>query len=954
MDEFIKNRSNQLFIIVASIFILLLFRLASLTIVDGADYAETSENVRIKELPVTAWRGEITDRNGLLLAGNIPSFTVKLIISEIPKENLENTAVDLMDILDLKGEEHIEFPIGLGENGNFEFSYDIDIEEWLENNQLHEAKDARTAFAMLRMREEIDEDLSVYEAQNLLAHKGITPPISVKSMKFISQMKKEEFLKSYGLDYDSSSEKAYYAIREYYEIGNEYTISQSLDILAVRNAIKNKGYRKYQPITLADDISEETAILIEEKGMHLQGIDVQIEPIRYYPEGKLAAHVLGYLGKISTTSEIEKYISGMGYSPNAFIGKTGIEKSYESELKGNDGLKKVEVDVYGQLISEISEEKPVPGENIVLTIDSKLQKTAEDALEKVLQRIQTKGVYESPWGDYSFGEQSPNADSGAAVAVDVNTGEILAMANFPSYDPNLFTTGINQSDWNSLQPENSRNPLAARPMYNIAALTAVQPGSTFKMITGLAALEQGLDPYKQIYSDGRIELSDRDFGCWIWNDYRAKHGLTNLIKAIEVSCNYYFYSISSGYDYYRDKPMDFEMDVETMLDYAKKFGLGENTGIEIEEAAYGVPDPDKEIANKKYYLKLKLKSVAEYYFIQSIYDNEEKLNETVDEIAKWADENPSRGEIIRRLSQIGVRDEKVENSRISKVESLADLVKYSYFNQIAWDVGDTFNLAIGQGGHTYTAIEMARYISAIANGGTLYDLTLDKGNRGYGESIELKNEDNLSYIREGMLEVTQGDQGTARTIFADFPEKVGAKTGTAQKQGKIPPIDEVIYLKQHLKDYNSYLKKLSASGKYEGDSIELARIESLVNEITTKRNEEITALEKAGNTGEIAERVRQGYLDKGSIWRYSLDEYTNGAIDNEEIDRYKDDYKSFAWFVAFAPYENPQIAVTVLLFQGAHGGYAAPVARDIIAEYLDVDLPVSENPDALDNARGTE
>ncbi len=947
MNEFIKNRNNQLFVIATAIFILLLFRLASLTIVEGAEYAEISENVRIKELPVTAWRGEITDRNGVLLAGNIPSFTVKLIISEMPKENLENTAVDLMEILDEKGEEHIVFPIGVAEKGNFEFSYDLDIDEWLANNQLYDAKDAQTAFDMLRMREEIDEALSVYEAQNLLAYKGITPPISVKRMKFLAQMKKEEFLESYGLEYDLSAESAYNAIREYYKLGNEYTTSESLDILAVRNAIKSQGYRKYKPITLADDISEETAILIEEKGMHLPGIDVQIEPIRYYPEGKLAAHVLGYLGKISTTSEIDRYVNEMGYSPNAFIGKTGIEKSYETELKGEDGFKKVEVDVYGQLISEISEEKPVPGENIVLTIDSELQKTAEDALEKVLQRIQDKGVYESPWGDYAFGEQSPNADSGAVVAVDVNTGEILALGNFPSYDPNLFTTGINQSDWNSLQPENSRNPLAARPMYNIAALTAVQPGSTFKMITGLAALEQGLDPYKSIYSDGRIELSDRDFGCWIWNDYRAKHGLTNLIKAIEVSCNYYFYSISTGYDYYRDAPMDFEMDVEAMLDYAKKFGLGKNTGIEIEEAAYGVPDPDKEVANKKYYLKLKLKSVAADYFNESIYDNEDKLNQTVDEIAEWADENPSRGEIIRRLSEIGVRDENVENSRIPKVESLADLIKYSYFNQIAWDIGDTFNLAIGQGGHTYTAIQMARYISAIANGGTLYELALDKKNSGNGEAIDLKDAGNISYIREGMLEVTQGNEGTARTLFADFPVEVGAKTGTAQKQGKIPPIDEVEYLKEHLNDYNSYLKKLSASGKYEGDSIELSEIEAFVNDITIKRNEEITAFEKTGQSEKIAERVREGYLDEGSIWRYALDEYTNGALDNEEIDRYKDDYKSFAWFVAFAPYENPRIAVTVLLFQGAHGGYAAPVARDIIAEYLNLDLPVSESPDAL-------
>ncbi len=954
MNEFMKNRNNQLFVMVVVIFVLLLFRLASLTIVDGAQYAEISENVRIKEMPVIAWRGEISDRNGALLAGTVPSFAVKLIISEMPKENLEKTAVALMDILDEKGEQRIAFPIAFGENGKFEYSYDREIAEWRESNQLSDAEDAQTAFDMLRTREEIDEELSVYEAQNLLRYKGITPPISVKSMKFLAQMKKEEFLKSYGLENVLSAEDAYDAIWEYYKLDDKYSTSQSLDIMAVRNAIKKQGYRKYQPITLAGDISEETAILIEEKGMHLPGIDVEIEPIRYYPEGELAAHVLGYLGKISTELEIERYVDERGYSPNAFIGKTGIEKSYETLLKGQNGSKKVEVDVYGQLISEISEEQPIPGKDIVLTIDAGLQKTAEDALEKVLHRIQTKGVYESPWGDYTFGEQSPNADSGAAVAIDVNSGEILAMANFPSYDPNLFTTGINQRDWNNLQPVNPRNPLAARPMYNIAALTAVQPGSTFKMITGLAALEMGLNPYESIYSNGRIELADRDFGCWIWNDYHAKHGLTNLIKAIEVSCNYYFYSISVGYDFYKDRPMDFEMNVETMLDYAKRFGLGENTGIEIEEAAYGVPDPAKEIANKKYYLKLKLKNVAEEYFEAEIFEDEEKLDEIVKVIADWAEENPSRGEIISRLSKIGIRDENVENSRLAKTEELADLIKYSYFNQIAWDVGDTFNLAIGQGGHTYTSLQMARYVSAIANGGTLYDLTLDIENSGNGAEIELNDSGNIAYIREGMQEVASGDGGTARTLFADFPVKVGAKTGTAQKQGKIPPSDEVEYFKQHFKEYNSYLGDLSALGKYEGKVVELAAMESLVDAITKERNEEITALEKAGQSEKIAQKVRSGYLDDGVIWRKALDEYTDGALDKTALDSYKEDYKSFAWFVAFAPYENPRIAVVVLLFQGAHGGYAAPVARDIIAEYLELEMPVVENLDMQDNLQGTE
>jgi len=396
------------------------------------------------------------------------------------------------------------------------------------------------------------------------------------------------------------------------------------------------------------------------------------------------------------------------------------------------------------------------------------------------------------------------------------------------------------------------------------------------------------------------------------------------------------------------------MNVETMLDYAKRFGLGENTGIEIEEAAYGVPDPEKEIANKKYYLKLRLKAVAEEYFEAEIFEDEEELDKIVKVIADWADENPSRGEIISRLSNIGIRDENVENSRVKKVEALADLIKYSYFNQIAWDVGDTFNLAIGQGGHTYTSLQMARYISAIANGGTLYDLTLNMENSGNGAEIDLIDSKNLSYLREGMLAVTSGDEGTARTLFEDFPVKVGAKTGTAEKEGKIPPVDEVEYFKQHFKEYNSYLSNLSALGKYQGSSLELAAVESLVDDITKERNEEITALEKAGQSDKISQKVRSGYLEDGVIWRYALDEYTDGALDKTVLDSYKDDYKSFAWFVAFAPYENPRIAVAVLLFQGAHGGYAAPVARDIIAEYLELEVPAIENLDMQDNLQGAE
>ena len=941
MGQFLKNRNNQLLIITGALLSVLLFRLASLTIVEGARYAEISENVRIKEIPVTAWRGEIYDRNGTLLAGNVPSFAVKLVISEMPSEELNKTVVALMEILEANGEDRIGFPVLLTETGEFEFRDDQTVEAWLESNRIEIGSDARTAFDVLRSREEIDEALSDYEAQNLLIYKGITPPISVRTMKFTAQMEKEAFLKAYGLEADLDAEAAYRAIRAYYEIPQLYDDRQTLDILAVRNALKEQGYRKYEPIILSSDLSERTAILIEEKGMHLPGIDVAIEPLRVYPKGALAAHVLGYLGKIGTSSEIEKYVEGLGYSRNDFIGKTGIEKSYETDLKGQDGSRKVEVDVYGRLIDEISEVRPVPGRDLTLTIDASLQETAEASLEKALDRIRTGSVYESPWGDYAFGEASPHADSGAAVAVDVNTGEILALANFPSYDPNLFASGISRADWDALQPENPRNPLAARPLYNIAALTAVQPGSTFKMITGLAALEQGLDPYRMLFSDGRIELPDRDFGCWIWNDYRARHGLTNLVKAIEVSCNYYFYNISVGRDHYREVPLDFEMDVDTMLSYARLFGLGEPTGIEIDEAAYGIPDPVKEVENKKYYLKLKLKSIAQDYFPAEIHEDADRLSQMIDTIANWAEENPSRGEIILRLKGLGVLEERVEGARFNKVEALADIIKYSYFNQIRWDVGDTFNLAIGQGGHTYTPLQMVRYVAALANGGTLYDLTLLKENRGKGQPIPLKDPSNLAYLREGMLRVTSGDAGTARTLFAQFPASVGAKTGTAQKQGKIPPPDEVAYLKNHLKAYNTYLKNRAAAGAYPGQLLELETLEREVEALVRSRNEELAAFELAGEADRITQKVREGYLDKGVIWRQVLTDLTGGVLGPDELDAYKEDYKSFAWFVAFAPYEDPQIAVAVLLFQGAHGGYAAPVAKDIIAEYLALDPPAA-------------
>ena len=252
------------------------------------------------------------------------------------------------------------------------------------------------------------------------------------------------------------------------------------------------------------------------------GIHISVEPVRYYPEGETAAHILGYLGKISQASEIKKYVEEGEYSPNDIIGKTGIEESFEDYLRGVNGIKTVEVDSLGNTTYVLNEKKPIPGSNVYLSGDLKLQQLAENLLKKTLDEISVGGIYKSSWGDYDIGinkrENRPykNANSGAVVAIDVKTGQALASAVYPSYDPNLFSTGISNTDWLSLFPENERDHLAPRPLYNIATHTAVQPGSTFKMVTALAALEKGFSPTKTIRGMGKVDIGTDEFGCWIW------------------------------------------------------------------------------------------------------------------------------------------------------------------------------------------------------------------------------------------------------------------------------------------------------------------------------------------------------------------------------------------------------------------------------------------------------
>ncbi len=944
MRKTLFSRQNQMILIFLIVFLIMGWRLHDLTITEGDYYYQKSINNRIKKIETYARRGNIYDRNGALLATSDIGFVLEFNSGVLTSDEQNDLAIRLYDFLETQHETHLEFPIRI-ENGHFYYAYDRNIDKWLEENGYSVGTSAKTVFDDIRSVNYIDEDLSDYEAYRILYNQGKYLPISTSRMMFTDDINKKNFLDLYGLDEATDAKEAFSIIRKRgeFDIDDSYSDEDAYKILIIKHAIKEKGYLKYEPITVADSISKETAVLIQEEGYDFPGVNVTYKSIRKYPYGASAAHLLGYMGKIASDSEIDKYVDANGYNPNQLIGKTGIEGKYELELHGQDGYKYIEADVYGKYVADVDEAdygldtKPsISGEDIYSTIDINLQIVLENSLEKALKQVQVGGTFESPWGDYNY-SAFPQAETGAGVVVDVNTGEVLAMASYPSYDVNLFSNGISQEDWNNLNPVNKRNPLAARPLYNMATMMAVQPGSTFKMATGYAAMAQGLDPNEKLYSNGYIEIGNQRYGCWYWNDYHLKHGPTNFFEAIEQSCNYYFFDIASGKDYYRDKPLDYEITPQILIDRSKAFGLDEKTGVEIGEVSLGVPDPDKKKRTIKILLERALKeSVLKKYFPEDIMADEDKVNAISAEIVSWSDENPSRGDIIKRLIDLGANDD------YYITENLADVIKYDYFNLMKWYEGDTLNLAIGQGDHTYTPVQVARYIATIANDGYVKDFSVIKKvgntpvvkNKEPIESVDIDN--HLDDIRKGMLLTSIGSAGTARKVFQDFPVQVAGKTGTAEKEGLIPPLDEIAYLTEYLSLIDP--------------SLDIDEVDAKTIDIVKERSEELSQLEKDKDTAtdetikaqketKLNSLIDQDYLNKGSAMREAIKELSSKELTDDDINAFRLPYDNYAWYVSFAPYDNPQIAVVILIPQGGHGGYGAPVARDVYAQYFGLEPP---------------
>ena len=261
----------------------------------------------------------------------------------------------------------------------------------------------------------------------------------------------------------------------------------------------------YQPLPLLEDIDRATMEIVQEHGIELPGVIVEGKPLRAYPYGPVAAHLLGYLGEI--TQEDLRRAEYAGYRSGSLVGKVGLERLFEDELRGEDGYRLIEVNVRGREQRQVTTRNPVPGQRLILTLDAKVQAAAEKA----------------------FGEEA-----GAAVALDVRNGDVLALVSLPAFDPAQFASGISADEWRALA-EDPRHP-----MQNKALRGQYPPGSTFKVAVALAALEAGVaTPETTVNCSGGIALGSHEFRCW----NKGGHGAVDLHRALKESCDVWFYRV---------------------------------------------------------------------------------------------------------------------------------------------------------------------------------------------------------------------------------------------------------------------------------------------------------------------------------------------------------------------------------------------------------------------------
>lgn len=486
-----KARYNILTILVYIIGIVLLAQLFNLQIVNGEEYRQTSNTKLTRESILEADRGNIKDSSGVKLATVDTQSSVELYKTKIDNETLNNTILNLINILNANGDTYVD-------------NFLVDINPY--------------------------------------------------RFKLESEDSQKKWKKANNIDENASAEETFNYFKDKYKISTD-NVEDARKIMAIRYEISYKGYSNTKSIQIAKNISLNSMNQITEQNSKFPGATITENSKRVYTLGNTASHVIGRIGMIED-SELKEYDSR--YDQNDMVGKSGIEYIFEKYLKGTNGVKQIDMDVNGTTTDEYISKEAVAGSDIILTIDSKLQAITEEALKANIEKIASGG----------FGRVY-GADAGSAVVLNVKTGEVIAMASYPDYNPSDFVNGIDTNTWNYYINGETK------PLENKAISMNYSPGSTFKMVTALAGLETGAITTTERINDTGVYPYAHHPVCWYYTSYHSGHGRLNVSQAIQHSCNYFFYEVGK------------RIGIDTLAKYAYYLGLGHKTGIELNGEANG-------------------------------------------------------------------------------------------------------------------------------------------------------------------------------------------------------------------------------------------------------------------------------------------------------------------------------------------------------------------------------
>lgn len=870
------NRYIILYLLMACIFVMIVTRLYNIQVVNGEYYGKLVDKNSYKEIDLSAPRGAIYDSTGTELATSRLSYQVTFMETDDNKKNFFTTMSQVFRILDENGESQIDDFAIKSNPYRFEFSSTNDPDE-KKKLQLRFLKDRGFQDGIIKTLFQGEKEADLNDKQ--------TKKLNNELLKITAEQAYNQLLGDYGIP------------KGLKEAGIKYTAADLRRYLIIKDSLKMQSFSNYKPLVIANNIKTNTSYIFWQKLNDLPGIDVATQPIRYYPYGSLASAVIGYLGKINPEKQDVYEEKGYDLSTD-YIGKAGIEASFEDILKGEKGSEIVKVNTEGRAISQLASKDAYQGESIHLTINKDVQYAADTALDKWMQWLQQKGQVSDA--------NTKNATRGAAIAIDVNTGAILALSSRPGYDPNIFTdpTGSNQElinsyfnpDYEKLAQEKGisqsmidfmfpvdtsvkgnttiredKYDFFPKRLYNYATMPLIPPGSTFKPITAVAGLETGTITTSTIVDDqGKFDYGNNNI---MYFTADGSHGPVNLVEAIGVSSNPYFMTVA--------KWLRSAFGDDIIAKYAWQFGLGAkpgsknlSTGIEIPENFGQVYNKESQanrsavdcLINLEQYFKAGYdENISKSFQPIDLYanDNDNKnkavadakkqLKDAIKNMAKTGKiPDPSFKQLIKNLvtADPEYKGKKFTDTDYSNISAVITYEAYSVNYMQLQSPYNIYIASIGQGMDSFTPLQLVDYVATLVNGGSRYKLHLvDSITDANGNVVEKVKpqvlnkvdikQSTIDAVKEGMKAATSaGDGGTAAAAFEGFPMDTGGKTGSA-----------------------TYIKNQDLIGR-----------------------------------------------------------------------------TSFGFYVGFAPYDKPQIAVVAVIFDGGYGSNVANVARAMYEAYFQKDL----------------